>query len=149
MSISLSAARWGNQTVSVFGGQKGQFCSIPGALWLMVLQETSNRWEHTGDSDSPGAVGCKTFLMKTSQLDPFQLANKWVLRQFNESTEENFTNAQRWLWLCQRQRSPPASGRWWKDRSFGLLHSVASKAALHFVQPFNTTGKEVKLFLSV
>lgn len=154
INIKLSTARWGNQTVSVFGGQKGQ-----GSVLSLVPFGWSCSRRHPTDENTqerqwqPWGCGLQDVFNENfshlAQLGPFQFVNKWVLRWFNESAEENFTIFQRWLWLCQRQRPPPASRTWWKKRSFGHFLSVASKAAPHFVQPFFTAGEEVVLFLSV
>lgn len=50
MNTSLCAECWGNQSVSVFGGQGQSQGPAPSLahLWSRVLQERSNRrWEHT------------------------------------------------------------------------------------------------------
>lgn len=112
----------GDQTVSVLGGQKG-FCSIPflfypwcpsvdGAPGDIQQMRTHKRQRQ------PWGCGLQDVFNENfshlAQPGPFQLVNKWVLRWFNESAEENFTNLQRCLWLSQRQRSSPASRRWWR-----------------------------------
>lgn len=110
----------GDQTVSVLGGQKG-FCSIPflfypwcpsvdGAPGDIQQMRTHKRQRQ------PWGCGLQDVFNENfshlAQPGPFQLVNKWVLRWFNESAQENFTNVQRWLWLRGRDLPQLHGGEW-------------------------------------